>query len=111
MALVPERLKVRHELDVSLATVFVERQDVLSGERVSPRADRGMARKIKSVFDVQLQLVVLVGGKSIDQGEQRFQRRHFAARYVEHQTAMGEDRSIANRQRGQAPAFCAQQLS
>src|SRR5579859_4523411 len=97
-------LEVGYQLDMTRVTVLVERQYVLSGDWICTGADRRMAGEVEGVFDVQLELVVFVGRQAIDQPEQRGQRGHFAARHVEHQSAVSQLWTIANCQRGDPPA-------
>ena len=105
-----ERLQVGDQLDVALATRGIQRQHVVGGERIATRADVRVTRKIERVLDVELELVVLVRRQAVHQLDQRGQCWHFATRDIEHDSAMGHRRAIADVQRRDTAATRPQEL-
>ena len=62
------------------------------------------------MLDVELQLVVFVCRQAVHQLDQRGQCRHFATRDIEHDSAMGHRRAIADVQRRDTGATRPQEL-
>ena len=77
-----EGLQIRHQLNLTLPRVGIEFQDVVAVKRTAAQSDAWMMRKNEGVLGIELEHVDLVEAELINQEPERFESRHFAARYV-----------------------------
>ncbi len=100
----PERVLVRHQLDMALPAEGVQLQDILAGERRGACPDLGVRAVGEGVLGVELDLVDLPAGQHIDQLQRRRQRRHPITTYVKHHAARREVGPVGDREMRQLRA-------